>query len=100
MAGIGLADVIRALRAELDESRADAQGKDVRFQVGPVDLEFQVAITSTDEVGGGVKFWVLDASGKSTDVTSTTHTIKIQLTPSDAQGDQVYTGDKVQDFPN
>jgi NTP-dependent ternary system trypsin peptidase co-occuring protein len=100
MAEIGLAEAIRALRVELDESRTHAKDKDLRFEVGTVDLEFQVAVTTTDEVGAGVKFWVLDASGKSSDATATTHTVRIQLKPSTADGGEVYTGDKVQEFPN
>jgi Trypsin-co-occurring domain 2 len=100
MADIGLADTIRALRAELLKSVAEAADARLKFRLGTVDLEFKVAIEAKDEVGGGIKFWVLNADAKASDTTSTSHTVKIQLHPADEDGQEVWTGDKMEEFPH
>ena len=99
MSEIGLAEAIRALRAELAEAVSGAEGKDVRFRVGQVDLEFQVAIADQVEGNAGVKFWVVNAGVKSSDTNSTTHTVKVQLHAEMADGSEVWTGDRTGEFP-
>jgi hypothetical protein len=45
-----LADTIAAVRRELGLAQAAGQGQPVQFRAGPVELEFEVAVTRT---GGG-----------------------------------------------
>lgn len=99
MSGIGLAEAIRALRAELTESVREAEGQDVRFRLGQVDLEFQVMASDQVEGNAGVKFWVVNAGGKSSDTNTTSHTVKVQLHAATADGDEVWTGDRTGGFP-
>ncbi|MFI5896888.1 trypco2 family protein [Actinoplanes sp. NPDC051513] len=100
MAEIGLADAIRALRSELAESMVDADGQPVRFRLGTVDIEFQVAVAEALEGKADVKFWVVNAGLKATDTSTTTHTVKLQLHPAMADGSEVWTGDQVAEVPN
>jgi len=40
-----LADTIAAVRRELSVAQADGQGQPFQFRTGPVELEFEVAVT-------------------------------------------------------
>ena len=93
---IGLKDAIEALRTELSESILVSEGKEVRFEVGEIEMEFQVAIEQTGTGKAGLKFWVVELGGEVTDKTSTTHKIKIPLKPVWKDGTPIKTGgDKI-----
>lgn len=74
---VPLRDAIRALRVEIMEAAEDASTQAVRFELGPIELEFQVV--AKKEKGGDAKisskigFYVLSAeatiggSGKGAD---------------------------------
>jgi hypothetical protein len=78
---VGLADVIRSLRAELSAAVEEGRGQGLRFRVGPVELEFELAVTKEGSGGGGVRFWVISAESKLIRSTATTHRIKFSLAP-------------------
>ncbi|NJN49096.1 MAG: hypothetical protein HC805_04035 [Alkalinema sp. RL_2_19] len=78
---IGLKDAIEALRIELSESILVSEGKEVRFEVGEIEMEFQVAVEQTTEGKGGIKFWVVELSGGASEKNSMVHRIKIPLKP-------------------
>jgi hypothetical protein len=92
---VGLSDAIRALRAELSASMAEGNDKELRFRLGPVEMEFEVAVTH--EAGGeaGVKFWVVSAGGKGSVTSGTTHRVKLQLQPLTAGGQDFVINDTV-----
>jgi hypothetical protein len=92
MERIGLADAIRALRAELRESVRAGAGEDLRFQVGEVELQFQVEIERSREGGGGIRFWVVELGGKTSQASTTTHLVTIPLTPVTSEGKPIVTG--------
>jgi hypothetical protein len=78
---IELSEVIASLRSELDAARREGTGKDLRFELGPVELEVSVAVEKTAGGAARVKFWVeeLGADGK---ISSTsTQRIKLTLNP-------------------
>jgi hypothetical protein len=89
---IPLEDAIRALRAEILAAREDASTEEVRFELGPIEMEFQVV--ARKEFGGeaklGFHIFVAEAtvggSGKSTD--ERTQKVKFVLNPTsvDASG--------------
>jgi Trypsin-co-occurring domain 2 len=60
---IELAEVIGELRRELQAAMNDGEGEQLRFELGPVELEATVAV----EKGGGgrakVRFWVIELGG-------------------------------------
>ncbi len=53
-----LADTIAAVRRELGLAQAAGQGQPVQFRTGPVELEFEVAVTRTGGGEAGVKLWL------------------------------------------
>jgi Trypsin-co-occurring domain 2 len=87
---VGLADTIRSLRAELSRAMQEGEGQELRFKVDPVELEFELAVTSTKGGGGGIKFWVVTAEAKLDKATATTHRIKLSLKPlvTTAEGEE------------
>jgi hypothetical protein len=78
---VGLAEAIRSLRAELTQAMQEGEGQGLQFKVDPVELEFELAVTSTKGGGGGIKFWVVTAEAKLDRATATTHRIKLSLKP-------------------
>ncbi|MFE2100414.1 trypco2 family protein, partial [Streptomyces sp. NPDC059468] len=53
---IGLTEAIAALQEELTEAARAGAGRDMRFPVEGVTLEFQVAVTVDAQAAGKVKF--------------------------------------------
>jgi hypothetical protein len=78
-----LADTIAAVRRELGLAQAAGQGEPVQFRTGPVELEFDVAVTGTRGVEGGVQIWVLTLGGKLGREHASTQRIKVTLHPVD-----------------
>jgi hypothetical protein len=94
METIPLRDAIRVLRSEILAAREEAATEEVRFELGPVEMEFQVV--ARKEVGGEAKLGfhifvaeaTLGGSGKGTD--ERTQKVKFVLNPIsiDASGQQ------------
>ncbi|MET7570499.1 trypco2 family protein [Streptomyces sp. NPDC005492] len=78
---IELSVMLRELRAELSKSMAEAADKELRFELGPIEVEVSVAITKEAGVGGKVRFWVVDADAQGKVSDATTQRIKLQLDP-------------------
>jgi Trypsin-co-occurring domain 2 len=76
-----LADTIAAVRRELSSAQAAGRGQPVQFRTGPVELEFEVAVTRTRGGEGGVQIWVLTLGGKLERGQATTQRIKVTLQP-------------------
>ena len=72
-AEIGLKDMIQQLRRELCEAITASAGEDLKFRLESIDLELQVAVTRSDEAGGGIKFWVVNAAASLGDQSKASH---------------------------
>ena len=92
MKPIGLREALKALRTELKESIQESLQEDIRFEIGKIEMEFQIEIDRSTEGSGGVRFWVIELGGKRTSASSTSHTIKIPLQPLTRSGGPVVTG--------
>ena len=92
MTRIGLKDALEALRLELSEAILVSEGKEIRFEVGDIEMEFQVAIEQSTEAKGGIKFWVVEMVGGESVKNSTIHKIKIPLKPIWKDGRPILTG--------
>jgi hypothetical protein len=89
METIALRDAIRALRTEIIEAAEDASDQAVRFELGPIELEFQVVAKtefgSDAKMGAKIGFHIftaeasVGASGKSAD--ERTQNVKLVLNP-------------------
>ena len=84
--GVGLADAIGQVRAELEQAVKDGQESSVAFRAGPVELEFEVAFTRTGGIDGGFKLSVLSFGAKREKSAAATHRVKVALTPADRGG--------------
>ncbi len=96
---IPIAKVIKSLRHELSQAIADGDGQDLKFELGPVELEFQVEVSMDIEgktgAKGGVQIGVIslgEVSGEAAATRSrgTTHTVKLTLNPKTSQGRDVW----------
>jgi len=79
---IELADVISQLRVELDQARLSADGSELRFGLGPVDLEVTVALEKEGQLGGKVRFWVAEVGAEGKIASTSTQRIKLTLNPT------------------
>ena len=80
-----LADTIAAVRRELGLAQAAGQGQSIQFRTGPVELEFEVAVTRSGGGQAGVQLWVLTLGGKADLAHATTQRIKVTLQPVDPE---------------
>lgn len=86
---VGLAEVIGRIRGELEEARADAEGRDLGFAVENVSLTFTVQVHRAGSGQGGVRIGVVTAElGGSVDH-QTTHQVQVDLKPELAGGERV-----------
>ena len=81
---IELSAAVRAVREQLAQAALDGTGSAVRFEVGPIQMEFAVEIRREAGVRGGVKAWVLSADAEAKASRGTTHRVSFTLTPKDA----------------
>jgi hypothetical protein len=79
--GADLADAIRLLRAQLSQAMREGSAEDLRFGLGPIEVEFEVVLTKEAGVGGGVRFWVVSAEAKGMLTRASTHRVKVELQP-------------------
>jgi hypothetical protein len=89
--GVGLAEAIEALRAELAEAMTNAPGQGLRFRTGAVELAVEAAVTRNVGGKGGIKWWLIEAGGEVSRESSVTQTLRISLEPVllDSQGNVV-----------
>jgi Trypsin-co-occurring domain 2 len=83
-----LADTIAAVRRELSVAQAAGVGEPVQFRSGPVELEFEVAVTRTGGGQAGVQVWVLTLGAKGEVGHATTQRIRVTLQPVNPQTGQ------------
>ena len=79
---IELAEVIRQLRLELDKARTAAEGEDLRFELGPIDLELTVGLEAAGGAEVKVRFWVVELGGDARATSTSTQRIKLTLNPT------------------
>ena len=78
---VPLAKAIAALRRELVAAVSEGEDEGVRFALGPIELEFQVEVSTEAGVDAGVRFWVVSLGGKGSRTSGVTHTVRLALTP-------------------
>ena len=83
-----LADTIAAVRRELSSAQAAGLGQPVQFRTGPVELDFEVAVSRTGGGSAGVQVGVLTLDGKGVPAVAATQRIKVRLQPLDPEADE------------
>lgn len=81
MEKIPLVETLAALRAELIEAVAMAEGEDIQFPVGSVELEFQFGVTREAHADGKLKFWVLELGTDGSYQAESIHKVVLKLNP-------------------
>jgi hypothetical protein len=86
---IELAEVIGELRRELQQAMHAGAGEQLRFELGPVELEATVTVEKGGGGGGKVRFWVIELGGDAKVGQASTQRIKLALQPR-----MIATGEK------
>jgi hypothetical protein len=92
-APIPLSDAIRALRSEIVKAAGEGEGKDVRFRLGEIELEFGLEVGRQAGADAGIQFWVISLGARGERRSATTHTVRLTLAPVGLDGD-VLVSDK------
>ncbi|MFE2585277.1 trypco2 family protein [Streptomyces sp. NPDC059378] len=78
---IELSQLIAELRRELVEATSEGDGQELRFQLGPVELEASITVIAEGSTGGKVRFWVVDADAAAKLARESVHTVRLTLEP-------------------
>jgi hypothetical protein len=80
-AELGLAETVRALRAELEEAVAQADDAGIQFVVGTVQMEFNVAVRRETAGSGKARFWVIEAGAEAHYARETIQKVSLTMQP-------------------
>ncbi len=95
-----LAEAVKGIRGELSEAMAAGAGERLRFEVGPVELEFAVDVQRDLHAKAGVKVWVVEIGGSGGLSRDSSHRVKVTLNPVDtATGRSARVADQVEELP-
>lgn len=83
---VGLHEAVRAVRAELTEAMTDGRREAMKFEVGPVELEFAVEIRAEGKADGQVRLFVVTAGAQGGGSSGAAHRVKVTLNPQDGDG--------------
>ncbi|MFC9057150.1 trypco2 family protein [Streptomyces sp. NPDC057074] len=77
-----LAAVVRELRRELDRASRAAEGEQIQFGLGPIELEVTLMVTEEASATGRIKFWVVEAGADGKAIEAKTHRVNLTLQPT------------------
>lgn len=98
--GVPLAGAIRTLRSELLSAMRQGEAEELRFGLGPVELELGFEVSTEGGGEAGIKFWLVSVGGSGKRASSTAHTVKLVLEPIAPPGkQQVEIADVTPDKP-
>ena len=90
----GLADAVKALRAELSEAMEAGQGQPLQFEVGAVKMDFAVELSADAQAKGGVRFWVVELGASGSIQRKGVHTVTIEMKPRARGGRRALIADE------
>jgi hypothetical protein len=82
-----LSQLIGDLRSELSQAIAAGVNESVRFELGPIEIEFAVVIEESLNAGAKVRFWVVSADTAAKAAETSSQRIKLTLLPRSAETD-------------
>lgn len=89
---IELSDAVAALRDELLEAAAKGAGAGVQFEVGPIELSFEVELRKDVKAKAGFKAWVVTGDVEAGAGHSRRQRVTLTLTPQAVGGGRVLVG--------
>jgi hypothetical protein len=93
--GIDLAVAVTAIRDQIMAAVASGAGERVKFEVGPIELEFSVELRHDASAKAGVRAWVFSAGVATAESASQIHKVSLTLTPKDSEtGGSVLVGNE------
>ncbi|MEU8175586.1 trypco2 family protein [Microbispora hainanensis] len=78
---VELAELIRQLRLELTEAMQAGEGEELRFELGPVEVELTVAVDKEAGSDAKVRFWVVELGAEGKVGSQATQRIALTLDP-------------------
>ncbi len=81
-----MADAVAAVRDGLMEAAQRGEGRDVTFDVGPIELEFLVEVHREARASGGVRAWVVTTDAEGSAARSRSHRVTVTLTTRRGDG--------------
>ncbi|BAJ26734.1 MULTISPECIES: trypco2 family protein [Kitasatospora] len=78
---IELADAVAAVRDELLKAQSRGAASDLVFEVGPLEMEFEVELRADAKVGGKFRVWAVSADAEAGVSRGATHRVTFTLTP-------------------
>jgi hypothetical protein len=91
--GIPLADLIEAVRGELETAALKAVDHRLQFEVQDVQLEVEIATTGTKGAEGGIKVWVVNIGAKGSKSNANTQKVTLSLGPVAPDGTRFKVSD-------
>jgi hypothetical protein len=94
---IELDKAVQAVRDGLTAAAEQAEGQDLTFELGDIEMEFTVELRKELKGGGKVKAWVLEAGADASRSSARTHRVAFTLRPKDKRtGDPWKVGNENQ----
>ncbi len=82
--GIGLSNMVAALRHELEAAQVESEKKRLRFEVEDIELELQIVAEDLTKSGLGIKFWILNPSVEASEKRISTQKLRLKLKVTDS----------------
>lgn len=77
-----------------------AEGQRLQFELGDIELDFEVAITREARAEGGVRVWVINVGASGAVTATATHRVKVTLKPKDMDsGRSPLISDQLESIP-
>jgi Trypsin-co-occurring domain 2 len=89
VAELGLTEAICVLREELEQAVSRSDGQQIRFLIGPVEMEFHVGVRREGGATGKARFWVLEAGTEGRYARETVQRVSITLQAVDDDGQPI-----------
>jgi hypothetical protein len=104
---IGLADAIGAVRREINSAQAShrlaiktaqANGEEegIRFELGPIELEFALDVRTEKAGGAAFGIWAANVGGKLARSSDSVLRVKLTMTPQQGDGGPAYANDSLE----
>jgi len=88
--GIGLVEMLSALRADLVAAMQGPDASGLRFPVDGVEIEVKVTVKKSVDGNAGVKFWVVQLGTSGSTSKEEIHTVTVKLgAPVDDNGNPI-----------